>query len=122
MINLPCVREVVVVDTASWDDTAAVAASAGAVVVEEPELGMGRALKTGYAVARRPWVLKKDADLETFDPNLVLMLPEAREPGLGPVKGKLDLPGKSGEHQLRNQEVFYGKRKQTDAGVSAGSG
>ncbi len=34
----------------------------------------------------------------------------------------LDLPGKSGEHQLRNQEVFYGKRKQTDAGVSAGSG
>jgi hypothetical protein len=31
----------------------------------------------------------------------------------------LDLPGKSGEHQLRNQEVFYGKREQTDAGVSA---
>jgi transposase len=28
----------------------------------------------------------------------------------------LDLPGKSGEHQLRNQEVFYGKREQTDAG------
>lgn len=31
----------------------------------------------------------------------------------------LDLPGKSGEHRLRNQEVFYGKREQTDAGVSA---
>ena len=31
----------------------------------------------------------------------------------------MDLPGKCGEHQLRNQEVFYGKRKQTDAGVSA---
>lgn len=31
----------------------------------------------------------------------------------------MDLPGKSGEHQLRNQEVFYGKRVQTDAGVSA---
>jgi hypothetical protein len=31
----------------------------------------------------------------------------------------LDLPRKSGEHQLRNQEVFYGKRKQTDAGISA---
>jgi TIR domain len=31
----------------------------------------------------------------------------------------VDLPGKSGEHQLRNQEVFYGKREQTDAGVSA---
>ncbi len=33
----------------------------------------------------------------------------------------MDLPGKCGEHQLRNQEVFYGKREQTDAGVSAGS-
>jgi hypothetical protein len=32
---------------------------------------------------------------------------------------ELDLSGKSGEHQLRNQEVFYGKREQTDAGVSA---
>ena len=31
----------------------------------------------------------------------------------------MDLPGKCGEHQLRNQEVFYGKREQTDAGVSA---
>ena len=31
----------------------------------------------------------------------------------------LDLPGKCGEHQLRNQEVFYGKREQTDAGISA---
>jgi hypothetical protein len=29
------------------------------------------------------------------------------------------MPGKSGEHQLKNQEVFYGKREQTNAGVSA---
>ena len=43
-------------------------------------------------------------------------------PPSGNVRCTLDLPGKSGEHQLRNQEVFYGKRKQTDAGVSAGSG
>ena len=31
----------------------------------------------------------------------------------------VDLPCKSGEHQLRNQEVFHGKRKQADTGVSA---
>ncbi|MCV2449719.1 hypothetical protein, partial [Paracoccus sp. DMF] len=31
----------------------------------------------------------------------------------------VDLPGKSGEHQLRNQEVFDGKREQADAGISA---
>ena len=36
-----------------------------------------------------------------------------------PSPPKVDLPGKCGEHQLRNQEVFYGKREQTDAGVSA---
>ena len=29
----------------------------------------------------------------------------------------MDLPGFCGEHQLRNQEVFYGKRKQADAGI-----
>ena len=29
------------------------------------------------------------------------------------------MTGKRGEHQLKNQEVFYGKREQTDAGVSA---
>ncbi len=33
----------------------------------------------------------------------------------GGLKTDLDLPGKCGEHQLRNQEVFYGKREQTDA-------
>ena len=31
----------------------------------------------------------------------------------------LDLPRKSGEHQLRNQEVFYVTRETTDAGVSS---
>ena len=39
-----------------------------------------------------------------------------------PTSGSMDLPRKCGERQLRNQEVFYGKRKQTDAGVPAGSG
>jgi hypothetical protein len=31
----------------------------------------------------------------------------------------MDLPGKCGEHQLRNQEVFYEKRERADAGISA---
>ncbi|MEM6577521.1 MAG: glycosyltransferase [Pseudomonadota bacterium] len=91
-IGLQCVREVVVVDTSSWDDTAAVAAEAGAVVVEEPEPGMGRALKTGFAAAKNPWVMKVDADLEVFDPNMAEMLAEAREPGVGLVKGKWQDP------------------------------
>lgn len=32
---------------------------------------------------------------------------------------EVDLPGKYGEHQLRNRELFYGKREQTDGVVSA---
>lgn len=92
VVNLPCVHEVVVVDTASWDATAEVAASAGAVVVEEPGIGMGRALKTGYAAAKCAWVAKLDADLEKFDPNLLLTLAEAREPKVGLVKGKWQDP------------------------------
>lgn len=92
LINLQCVHEVVVVDTASWDNTAQVAKDAGAVVIEEPEPGMGRALKTGFAAARHPWVMKVDADLETFDPNMAEMLAEAREPGVGLVKGKWQDP------------------------------
>lgn len=35
-----------------------------------------------------------------------------------PTPTALDLPGECGEHRLRNQEVLYGKREQTDAGVS----
>lgn len=92
VVNLPCVHEVVVVDTASSDQTAEVAAGAGAVVVEEPDLGMGRALKTGYAAAKCHWVMKLDADLETFDPELVWTLTEARKPGVGLVKGKWQDP------------------------------
>jgi len=46
-------------------------------------------------------------------------------PKIGPWKDMrdemlaVDLPGKSGEHQLRNQEVFYVQRETTDAGISA---
>ena len=34
------------------------------------------------------------------------------------ASASMDLPGKIGERRLRNQEVFYGKREQTDARVS----
>ncbi|QFT94593.1 Glucosyl-3-phosphoglycerate synthase [Roseovarius sp. THAF9] len=92
VINLPCVREVVVVDTDSWDSTAANAAAAGAVVVPEPRLGMGRALKTGYKAAKSSWVMKLDADLDTFDPGMVVVLAESREPNVGMVKGNWQDP------------------------------
>ena len=92
MIDLACVREVIVVDNASWDATAETAAEAGAKVVEEPEPGLGRALKTGFAAAARPWVMKIDADLARFDPNMVELLASAREPNVGMIKGNWQDP------------------------------
>lgn len=92
VINLQCVREVIVVDNASWDKTAEVAAAAGAIVVEEPEPGLGCALKAGFGSATCRWVMKIDADLEKFDPHLVEYLAEAREPNVGMIKGNWQDP------------------------------
>ena len=92
VIGLDGVAEVIVIDTASHDNTAEVAAKVGAVVIEEPRRGMGCALRTGYAAAAGPWVLKLDADLERFDPALVHILAAARGPGTGLVKGKWQDP------------------------------
>lgn len=92
VIARPCAAEVIVVDNASWDGTAAAAEKAGATVVDEPEPGLGRALKAGFAVAKRPWVMKIDADLARFDPGLVEVLAEAREAGVGMVKGNWQDP------------------------------
>ena len=58
----PVPYEVIVVDNASTDATAAVAASAGATVVTEPQLGVCRARQTGVAAARGEIVVSTDAD------------------------------------------------------------
>ena len=81
------VDEVIVVDNGSTDDTARVAAEAGARVVYEPVAGQGNALRTGYAAARNDWIVKLDADLCAFSPTLVETLQGAVHPGVGLVKG-----------------------------------
>lgn len=83
----PCVTEVIVVDNGSWDGTDEAATAAGASVVDEPEPGMGRALKAGFKAATCNWVLKIDADLDRFDPGLVETLAEARDADTGVIKG-----------------------------------
>jgi glucosyl-3-phosphoglycerate synthase len=61
------VGRVIVVDNGSVDDTAKVAAAAGASVVHCLERGYGRAVKRGVQVSERQWVLKLDADVENTD-------------------------------------------------------
>jgi glycosyltransferase involved in cell wall biosynthesis len=60
--------EVIVVDNASEDDSAALAASAGARVVLEPRRGYGSAYMAGFAAARGEYIVMADADL-TYDFN-----------------------------------------------------
>jgi glycosyltransferase involved in cell wall biosynthesis len=60
--------EVLVVDNASEDDSAALAAAAGARVVSEPRRGYGSAYLAGFAAASGEYIVMADADL-TYDFN-----------------------------------------------------
>lgn len=60
--RMPSGYEVLVVDNASTDDTAAVARSLGADVVYEPNPGYGAAVHTGVLAARTEIVCVIDAD------------------------------------------------------------
>lgn len=55
-------EEVIVLDSASDDDTAAVAIRAGARVEQQPWLGFAAQKNAAIARATRPWVLLLDAD------------------------------------------------------------
>jgi glycosyltransferase involved in cell wall biosynthesis len=60
--------EVLVVDNASEDDSAALARAAGARVVDEPRRGYGSAYLAGFGAARGRYIVMADADL-TYDFN-----------------------------------------------------
>jgi glycosyltransferase involved in cell wall biosynthesis len=60
--------EVLVVDNASEDDSAALARAAGARVVAEPRRGYGSAYLAGFEAARGRYIVMADADL-TYDFN-----------------------------------------------------
>ena len=91
--NMEGIAEVVVIDNASTDATAAQADAAGARVVAEARPGMGHAVRTGIGAARHAWVMKVDADLDKFDLSLFARMQAARAPGVGLVKGAWNDPG-----------------------------
>jgi hypothetical protein len=86
------IAEVVVIDNASSDETAAAAKAAGARVVAEARAGMGHAVSSGIAAARHDWVMKVDADLDRFELSLFARMQEARAPGIGLIKGAWNDP------------------------------
>src|SRR5690348_5682119 len=60
--------EVIVVDNASEDRSAALAQAAGATVISEPRRGYGSAYLAGFTAARGVYLVMADADL-TYDFN-----------------------------------------------------
>src|SRR3954470_9566305 len=78
--------EVVVADNASEDDSARLAAEAGARVVPEPRRGYGSAYLAGFNAARGEYIVMADADL-TYDfgdiPRFVAELEDGGELVMG---------------------------------------
>ena len=96
------IDELLIVDAASRDGTAAVAAAHGAAVVQEsallaqfgPARGKGDAMWRALSATRNEIVVFLDADTEDFSPRLLLGLlaPLLREPAVQFVKGAYRRP------------------------------
>ena len=82
MRRVPLVDELIVLDDRSTDDTASVAASAGATVVPIEEMharfgeghGKGNALWTSLAASSGDFVVWMDGDITSFEPHWVTRL------------------------------------------------
>jgi glucosyl-3-phosphoglycerate synthase len=110
MEQVPLVNEVVVIDSGSVDDTAAVAAAAGARVVRQDSVlpalgdvpGKGEALWKAQFATHGDVLVFVDADLREFDPQFVVGLlgPLLTDPSVGFVKAVYDRPLASTERVL----------------------
>ncbi|HKB30321.1 MAG TPA: glucosyl-3-phosphoglycerate synthase [Streptosporangiaceae bacterium] len=98
----PLVDEIVVIDSRSTDDTARVAAAAGARVFAQdgvlphlrPESGKGEALWKSLAVTTGDLIVFLDADVSNFSPAFVtgLLGPLLADPDISFVKASYDRP------------------------------
>lgn len=70
--------EILVVDTDSKDRTRAIATEKGALVIDEPRRGYGRAYKTGFEKATGDFIVTLDADM-TYPANEIPALLEMLE-------------------------------------------
>ncbi len=100
--GVPLVDEVIVIDSRSTDDTAEVAAAAGARVIAQDDVlpglprmsGKGEALWTSMHVARGDVIVFVDADLREFSSRFVsgLLGPLLTDPAVAYVKACYDRP------------------------------
>lgn len=80
------VAEVIVVDSASSDDTGARALAEGARVIRLEQPGFGRAVKAGFAAAQQNWIFKLDGDMRNVSADWLSAHLNALQPGVGLVK------------------------------------
>jgi glucosyl-3-phosphoglycerate synthase len=102
MLDVPLVDEIVVIDSRSTDDTADVAAAAGARVFAQDEIlphlppadGKGEALWKSLAVTSGDLIVFLDADVPNFSPSFVtgLLGPLLHDPSVRYVKACYDRP------------------------------
>lgn len=90
LLRHPAVAEIIVVDSASDDDTGALAAAAGARVLRLEEPGFGRAVKAGFAIAQCPWVFKLDGDMRNVSVDWLSRHLEKIRPSVGLIKAWWD--------------------------------
>jgi glycosyltransferase involved in cell wall biosynthesis len=93
--------EVIVVDNASTDSTAAVARRLGARVITEPRKGVSRARQAGFQAARGPIIASTDADTQVPPDWLARIAAHFQDPALGGVYGPVHWPdGRPGERLM----------------------
>ena len=99
--------EFIVVDSASSDGSAAVAARYGAVVLRESEAGISAASATGYDAARGEFIARVDAD-SVPGPTWIATVCELleRHPELAAVTGGGTLMDDDGRPHLRSSRLY----------------
>jgi glycosyltransferase involved in cell wall biosynthesis len=103
--------EVLVVDNASEDRSAELAAAAGATVVSEPRRGYGSAYLAGFAAAKGAYIVMADADL-TYDfdeiPRFVADLDAGAELVMGDRMDKIHPGAMPWLHQYVGNPILTG--------------
>ena len=98
--------EIIVVDTNSRDRTRAIATEKGAVVVDEPRRGYGRAYKTGFEKASGELIATLDADMTYPASDIPAIADKLEAEGLEFVTtnrfARMDKGAMSGKHRFGN--------------------
>jgi glycosyltransferase involved in cell wall biosynthesis len=100
-------HEIIVVDNASTDSTAAIALTYGARVIHEPRKGVAYARQAGFEAARAPIIASTDADTVVPPFWLALIGEHFRaDPALGAIYGPVYWPDGNPIEQLMLRYPF----------------